>query len=78
MRNTLFLVLYVAVSALFTGGFAFFFQASSPGGPFADRPDARVLRMVSGSTCFALASGLLIVGIFVFRRRDEPPPGPKP
>jgi hypothetical protein len=70
MKNQLLPVLIVAVVALGIAGFVFLNTASTEANIVKE---SRIPSLVSGIACLVLATGLLVFGLFVSRRRDEPP-----
>ena len=71
MRNPMLWLVAVAVLALGIRGFVFLDDAAGTR-PLVE--SARTFGFVAGITCLVIAVGLLVFGMFVFRRRDEPPP----
>ena len=67
MKNPLLLLLALVVVALMIAGFVFLSHASSPTGFIKE---SRQPALISGMTCLGLGTGLLVLGIFQFRKRD--------
>ncbi len=68
MKNPLLLLLALVVAALIIAGFVFLTNASGSSGLI--QQEARQPALISGMTCLFLGTGLLVLGIFQFRKRD--------
>lgn len=66
MKNPMALLLAVAVLGLGIAGIVFFERSMNRD----TWPDARTPALVAGIICESLATGLLVVGLCLFRRRE--------
>ena len=68
MKDPLLLLLAAVVIALVIAGFVFLSTATTE---HAFTPqEARTPALVSGITCLTIGTGLLVLGVFMFRKRD--------
>ena len=75
MKNPLLWLLGLCVISLYIAGFMFLTTSSSQyysHGGTIDRvvTEQRTPALVSGITCLTIGTGLLVLGVFVFRKRD--------
>ena len=68
MKNPLLTLLAVAVIGLLIGGYVFLSTAASE--RFNTPDAARTPSLVAGILCLGLATGLLVLGLLVFRKRE--------
>jgi len=68
MKHPLLWLLTVATIAVIIAGFIYLSSATSSSALIVK--DARTPSLVSGITCLCIGTGLLVLGVFSFRRKD--------